>query len=121
MTITARVERTANILDRLYPKWYEKIDLKLLDMNNPWLCCAGQLDKAYIGTRGGSYSRFARKLYRRMSRAEVAAVTGENGEKVNHRTDIEELLGFETVGKRSWTNEILKRRALAAAKQAVAS
>lgn len=115
MTVTERVERTALLLDRLYPRWFEKINVDSLRMDDPYKCVAGQLALAYTGRRYG-YTYFVGRFVKRLGRSKVKelGIGGLNYQQADK-------LAFGVSGKRAWTDEILKRRALAAARKAVAA
>ena len=46
-TIRRRVERGAAYLDSVKPNWADRVDLRSLDMDDSYLCVAGQVFGAY--------------------------------------------------------------------------
>lgn len=109
-TITERVERTAEILDRKYPTWADKIDLDTLKMSDGCFCIAGQLDQHY-GDRAEddqpSFMRFAKRLFGRLGKRERDELFAGNRSPSSVAM---EVLAFGTEGKRAWRQAVLKRR-----------
>jgi len=112
---TTRIQRTAALLDRIYPDWYTRVDPDQINMCDGESCMAGLLERAYgDNRRKGRYERFARRLLRAAGRKERLAL----GVKDMREYDTAFRIGFGTRGKDTWKREIRSRLALNGAKAA---
>jgi hypothetical protein len=112
MTITARVERTAGLLDEFYPGWADKINLRTLDMHNGEKCVGGQLGHAFRSKSspyGPMYLAFTRSFLRKIGAKNRREVLRPLGRYVSTFAS-SEALAFGVDGRNAWRREIRKRQ-----------
>jgi len=114
MKIKNRVERSAKLLDRLYPTWFRRVDLAKLDMSDGHSCVAGQLAHSYrVGTSDDrGYDVFVDRLVSRVSRDEQAELD------ILQRGYPASELAFGSKGLNDWKREIRNRQQLDRAQSA---
>lgn len=114
MTISEKVERSAQLLDTYFPAWFRKVDTKNLVMADVSQCVAGQLGRAYGvpgGAWGASYVDFVTYLVNERMGSKVRAELGLDGERYGDDSD---KLAFNVQGGAAWKREINARLAVAA-------
>lgn len=94
MTLEARVERGAALLDREMPGWWERIDVVRLDVREPCRCIGGQLGS-------GEYGRYSRLMKQLFGDSACAAVAEHGFAAADY--DYEEITGL-------WREAVAARR-----------